>query len=307
MKLLDAAATEAALPWRPLMEAIEQLLAAERRGEVRVPERAVHPIAPDTSWFVMPAWSGGARPLAMAKLITYNPRNPSRGLAAILGDVLVVDGETGQSLALLDGPTVTARRTAAVTALAAQHLAHAPEGPLLLFGAGAQAGAHLDVFRQVFGVREVWLRTRGAEGQQRLLTRARALGLNAQPADDLDAALRRCSVVIAATNATSLCLERPPRADAFVAAVGAFTPAMAEIAPPVVQAIASGGAVVLDSAHARHEAGDVLQAGLPVDHLPTLGDWLAKPPTRPPTALFKSCGSALWDLAAAHCAAGAIA
>lgn len=306
MKLLDATATAAALPWPALVRALEALLAAEGRGEVQVPERGVHAIAADTRWFVMPAWRNGADGgLAIAKLITYNPHNPAQGLPAILGDVLVLRADTGECLALLDGPTVTARRTAAVTALAARRLARDPGGPLLLLGAGAQASAHLEAFHTLFGTRELWLRTRGAAGAQRLLARARGLGLSAAMADDLPAALQRCPVVIAATSASAVCVDQLPRADAFVAAVGAFTPAMAEIAPAVVRALAARGAVVLDTASARHEAGDVLQAGLDAQQVPTLGDWPADAPP-PATALFKSCGSALWDLAAAQCAVEAL-
>jgi ornithine cyclodeaminase len=104
--------------------------------------------------------------------------------------------------------------------------------------------------------------------------------------------------VITATPAGTLVLDQPPREDAFVAAVGAFTPAMAEIDAGVVRWIAGRGRVVLDSASARHEAGDLLQAGLAMGSLPLLGD--AVEPAAGPV-LFKSCGSALWDLAAAHC------
>ncbi|MEW6706354.1 MAG: delta(1)-pyrroline-2-carboxylate reductase family protein [Pseudomonadota bacterium] len=301
MRLLDAQATAAALPWQPLMAAIESLLAAQQRGEVQVPERSVHTIGPHTHWFLMPAWrTGSDGALAIAKLITYNPHNPARGLPAILGDVLVLKADTGERLALLDGPTVTARRTAAVTAVAARHLAREPGGPLLMFGAGAQAGAHLEVFREVFGVRELWLRSRGAEGAQRLLARARALGLQAHMADDLQAALQRCPLVVTATPAAEVCLHSLPRDDAFVAAVGAFTPTMAELAPAVVRHLAGHGRVVLDTAAARHEAGDLLQAGLAVRALPTLGEVLAAGAPRPQATLFKSCGSALWDLAAAY-------
>ena len=74
----------------------------------------------------------------------------------------------------------------------------------------------------------------------------------------------------------------------------------------MVQAIAATGRVVLDSDSARHEGGDLLQAGLDVAPLPTLGEVLARPPsdTTAGAVLFKSCGSALWDLAAAQCMAG---
>ncbi|MED5620865.1 delta(1)-pyrroline-2-carboxylate reductase family protein [Ideonella sp. BN130291] len=306
MKLLDAAATARALPWPALMAAIEQVLAAQHQGQVQVPERSVHSIAPDTRWFLMPAWStpeaGG---LAIMKLITYNAQNPARGLAAILGDVLVLRTDTGERLALLDGPVLTARRTAAVTAIAARRLAAQPGGPLLMFGAGAQALAHLQVFHEVLGVRELWLRSRGAEGEQRLMAAAQALGVTVHRATDLDAALARCPLVICATPANTVCMDRPPRDDAFVAAIGGFTTAMAEVAAPVVQHIAARGRVVLDTARARHEAGEVAQAGLDGDALPLLGEVTAASGGPAGPVLFKSCGAALWDLAAAHCAVGA--
>lgn len=62
--------------------------------------------------------------------------------------------------------------------------------------------------------------------------------------------------------------------------------------------------MVIDSDAARHEAGDLLSAGLAMDALPTLAEALQQP--RPAGGvLFKSCGAALWDLAAARCAVGA--
>ena len=303
MKLLDAQATAEALPWGPLADAIERILQAQARGLVQVPERSVLPIGPQTTWFLMPAWvDASVADLAMAKLITYNPENGARGLAAILGDVLVLRASTGERLALMDGPTVTGRRTAAVTAVAARHLAPRPDGPMLIIGAGAQGRAHLEAFQALFGTCEVWLRSRSAGPAQALLQHARQLGLRAEPVDDLDAALARCPVVVTATSAQQVCLDRLPRADAFVAAVGAFSPTMAELAPDVVRACADRGAVVLDTASARHEAGDLLQAGVAMQVLPSLGEAIAREaPQARGGVLFKSCGSALWDLAAALC------
>lgn len=308
LAVLDATATAEALPWRPLMAAIEQVTAWQRAGQVHVPDRSVHAIAPETSWFLMPAWSDAtAGGIAIAKLITYTPRNAERGLASILGDVMVLRTDTGERLALLDGPTVTARRTAAVTGVALQRLARQPDGPVLMFGAGAQAAAHLEMLHAVVGNRELWLRSRGAAGAQQLLARARALGWQAQAADDLGTALRRCPVVITATPATTPCLTTPPRDDAFVAAIGAFTPTMCEVAPAVVHAVARHGAIVLDTPSARHEAGDLLQAGLAVATLPALAELddrlSAHIRATAGPVLFKSCGSAMWDLAAGHCLA----
>ena len=102
-------------------------------------------------------------------------------------------------------------------------------------------------------------------------------------------------------------LSALPRPDTFIAAVGAFTPAMVELAPGLCQHIAQHGRIVVDTSDALHEAGDLLQAGLDVAALPTLGDMVRdhrnaalKHPPGP--VLFKSCGWAGWDLAAARLA-----
>jgi 1-piperideine-2-carboxylate/1-pyrroline-2-carboxylate reductase [NAD(P)H] len=70
----------------------------------------------------------------------------------------------------------------------------------------------------------------------------------------------------------------------------------------VVQHFAQHGRVVVDTADAAHEAGDLLQAHIDVASCPTLQSIVQQPPTARTAALFKSCGWAGWDLAAARCA-----
>ena len=302
MKLHDAAATARALPWRDLLLAIEQTLVDQAAGRVQAPERWVLPLASATSWFLMPAWLKPPAPdLAAIKLITYAPSNATRGLPAILGDVIVLRASTGERLAMLDGPTVTARRTAAVSLLAARRLAPLPTGPMLVMGTGVQAMAHVQAFTEALGVDEVWVRGRTAAASQSFAQGLHQQGLYAEPVTDLDAALARCPLVVTATSATAVCLKGRVRDDAFVAAIGAFTSRMIELDPALTQDMAQRGQVLLDSAAARHEAGDLIAAGLDLAALPTLGDQPARRDGGP--VLFKSCGSALWDLAAARCVA----
>lgn len=302
MQLFDAAATALALPWRALLDAIALTLADLAAGRVQLPERSVLPVAAGTSWFLMPAWLTPPADLAAIKLITYAPDNPSRGLPAILGDVLVMRASSGERLALLDGPTVTARRTAAVSLYATLHLAPRPTGPLLMVGTGAQAMTHALAFTEALGVDEVWVRGRSEASALAFCQSLHQHGLFAEPAPDLPAALARCPLVVTATTAQAVCLQGTVRDDAFVAAIGAFTPDMIELDPALTRDIAARGQVVIDSASARHEAGDLIKAGLPVADLPTLADHPPRLDGGP--VLFKSCGSALWDLAAARCAAG---
>ncbi|AOF86973.1 shikimate / quinate 5-dehydrogenase family protein [Hydrogenophaga sp. RAC07] len=295
---LSPSQTAAALPYPALADAIEALL---RDPTVAVPARTVQALAGGGSLFVMPA--ADVR-VAITKLITFIPDNAARGLPAIQGDIVVFDAVTGQRTALLDGPTVTARRTAAVSLLAARLLAPRTDGPLLIVGAGVQGRSHLEAFHEGLGVQEVWVASRSTASADALVLHARSLGMRAQRVDGADAALADCPLVVSCTSAQTVALRARPRADAFVAAVGAFTPRMVEWAPEVCRWLAEQGLVVVDTRDADFEAGDLLQAGIGVPELATLADVVRDPGAhrRKGPVFFKSCGWAGWDLAAARLA-----
>lgn len=293
--------TAQVLPYPQLVQSIRGVLSDP---SVAVPARTVLPLVGGGSLFVMPA---ADERVAITKLITFIPDNAQRGLPAIQGDVLVFDARDGRRLHILHGPTVTARRTAAVSLLAAMELAPRPEGKMLIVGAGVQGRSHLDAFVQGLGVREVLVASRTRSSADALVAHGRSLGVQAHRADDPDAALAECTLVVSCTSAQEVALRAVPRDDAFVCAVGAFTPQMVEWAPDVCRQVAKRGLVVVDSRDADHEAGDLLQAGLDVRGLPSLADivsprssWASPAPANGPI-FFKSCGWAGWDLAAARC------
>ena len=144
--ILSPQQTAEALPYALLAREIEALL---QNPSVHVPPRIVQALHGGGSLFVMPA--ADAR-VAITKLISFIPTNAQRGLPTIQGDIVVFDVQTGQRIALLDGPTVTARRTAAVSLLAAKKLAPRRDGSMLIVGAGVQGKAHLEAFHQGLGV-----------------------------------------------------------------------------------------------------------------------------------------------------------
>lgn len=298
--LLTPRQTVQRLPYLPLAVEISTLL---RDVAVRVPPRLVQTLPGGGSLFAMPAHD---ERVAITKLITYTPANAGTGRAAIQGDVIVFDIATGERRLILDGPTVTARRTAAVSLLAAQKLAPNRQGPLLIVGAGVQGQAHLEAFALGLGVQEVWVASRSETSAQALVRQAQALGLQGRVVTDANAALAHCPLVVTATPATELVLRNLPRDDSFIAAVGAFAPKMAELAPRLCRHLAEVGHIVLDTRDADREAGDLLQAGLSVADFQTLEDVVRQPLTEPRgPVLFKSCGWAGWDLAAARVALGA--
>ena len=235
---LDPQQTADAMPYQLLAQEIERLLGDT---SVVVPPRLVQRLSDQSSLFVMPASDAK---LAITKLITWVADNPARGLPAIQGEVMVFDVRDGRCLCLLDGPTVTAHRTAAVSLLAAQKLAPNAAGKLLLVGAGIQARAHLHAFVHGLGVKEVMVSSRTRASAQLLVDEAQAMGLRAQIAESADDALADCSLVVSATSAKEVALRARPREDAFVCAVGAFTPAMVEWAPDVCSYMAKHGRVL---------------------------------------------------------------
>lgn len=295
--VLTSQQTADRLPWQALVDEIALVL---HDTTVSVAPRIVQSLSGGGSLFVMPAVD---RRVAMTKLITFTPGNAAVGLPSIQGDVVIFDVRTGQRKLVLDGPTVTGRRTAAVSVLAAQHLAACPDGPLLIVGAGVQGKAHLDVFAAVLKVREVVIASRNSASAAALQRHAQSLGLQASVTDSVDAALADCPLAVTCTPASSIVMNGLPPKNGFICAVGAFTPKMAELSPMLCQHIAAKGEIFVDTADAVHEAGDLLQAGLDVATFNTLADVLQPGFSRPVgPVLFKSCGWAGWDLAAARVA-----
>jgi 1-piperideine-2-carboxylate/1-pyrroline-2-carboxylate reductase [NAD(P)H] len=119
-----------------------------------------------------------------------------------------------------------------------------------------------------------------------------------------NAALADYPLVVTCTPANGIVLSERPRPDAFIAAVGAFKPSMVELAPALCQHIATQGQIIVDTSDAAHEAGDLIQTGLDISQFPTLAQIVRGEVAATNTApvLFKNCGWAGWDLAAARLA-----
>jgi ornithine cyclodeaminase len=299
VEFYDAGRTAELLPYEALADAIAATLVDAARGLATAPERIHHPLAGGGTLLVMPA---ADERVAVNKLVSVCPGNPGRGLPLLLGSMTVLDAATGRCLGVLDGPTVTARRTAALSLLAARTLAPRPEGALLVVGAGVQARAHLEAMREGLGTRRVFVFSRTPAHAEALAAHARGLGMEAAAVADPGPALERCALVVTATGSRTPVLHGPLRRDAFVAAVGAFKADMAEVAPEVVRACR----VVVDTvAGCAAEGGDLLLAGLdPARDCTPLAEALGAPRPLEGPVLFKSVGHALFDLAAGRLALG---
>lgn len=301
MERLNASDTAARLPYRELAEQIAAALPSWQAGEIAVPERTTLALPEQGILLVMPA---AAADLAITKLVTVHPGNRALGLPTIQGEVIAMRAASGERLGVLDGATVTERRTAALSLLAAERLAPDPTGPLLVIGAGVQARAHVEAFRAGLGSERVIIASRTRSGAEALARHARTLGMDAVVTDDPLQGVPEAKLIVTATTSALPVLDTELADDAMVCAVGAFRPDMAEISPALV----AGSSVVVDTLDgARHEAGDLIQAAAAGvwdwQRARTLADFLEDRAERPrPPVLFKSVGHALFDLAATRLA-----
>lgn len=301
MQILDATQTALALPYASLVPAIAQAAQDLASGAINAPERLVVPIDAASVLLCMPAIGAD---ISVTKLITVHGNNARHRLPAIQGEVTVFDTATGRRRALLDGPTVTARRTAAVTLLGIQRLAPATPARAVLIGTGVQAAEHARALFEFFGISRFHIAGRNAASAQALCTAlaARHPQLSATPVtmEDLPAQCAQADLVIALTTATAPVVPAQMPPHALAVGVGAFKPEMAELPA----ALLHGRQIVVDHlAGARHEAGDLLRAPIDWTQVRELSDVLgSRVDTAAPTPVLKTVGHAAWDLAAARVA-----
>lgn len=245
------------------------------------------------------------------KLLTSVADNDTRGLPRSLATVLLLDAESGRTLAILEGSWLTAVRTGAVCGLATDLLAR-PEADLLaLFGAGAQAPALVWAIQSVRPLREVRVVNRNAAHVAQLKqTLQQLLGEACPPLHhvaDAQEALAGASLVACATASTVPLFRASQIAPGtHINAIGAFTPAMCE----VDAATLARARIVVDQREAALvEAGDLLQA-YEQGQIAEASTWLElgqlvsgeQPGRQFPEQItcFKSVGLAIQDLALAQ-------
>jgi alanine dehydrogenase len=300
MRFYSAAEVHAALDLDALADAIGAMLVA---GPV-APLRHAHALSESDTLLLMPAWSGGALGV---KLVTVMPGNRAAGRATVNALYVLFDRTSGAPAAVIDGESLTLRRTAAISLLAARAMARADARNALVIGTGTLAPYLAHAHARARRLERLWIWGRRGEGAQTLAQRLRDEGLPAQAVEDLESAVREADVISCATTST-----RPIVRGAWVAPgahldlVGGFRRGMREADD---EAVARARIVVDTYAGALAEAADIvepLERGV-ITRASIVGELaeLLADPARGRTAaadvtLFKSVGTAVADLAAAQ-------
>lgn len=314
MLVLSAEEVRRALPMGEAIQAMKKAYACLSSGKAEVPLRTRLPVQPhDGLSLFMPAYVNAEAAEALAvKVVSLFPGNPARGLAYIQAAVLLLDATSGQTLALLEGSSLTAIRTGAGGGAATDLLARPESSIAAIFGAGAQGRTQLEATCTIRHIKTVFIydpdRERAFAFADEMAGHGPIPG-DLRVAQSPRAALAEADIICTATiSTTPVFADQDLKAGAHVTAVGSYMPEMQEVPAETVKR----ARVVVDSRSATlAETGDLLQpmrAGIfAADHIyAELGEILLgqKPGRGSPEEItyFKSVGVAVQDAMAAQLA-----
>ena len=204
------------------------------------------------------AQRAGSPALAAIKVNGNFPTNRvQHNLPTIQGFVALLDAERGCVLALMDSIEITARRTAAATALAAKYLAKPGSRSLAMIGCGVQALYHIEALRDVAPIETVAFCDPHDAAADAFGTHVQELGMTARRVADAKSAARGADIVTTVTTSTRpLLILADIAPGTFVAGVGADNPAKHELGADLMKA----SRVIVDSVAQASTMGDLHHA-----------------------------------------------
>ena len=216
--VFSARDVEIAVPPERAYDAVLDAFVAHARGEWTMQPKLYVTNYPAGDFRAMPALGGGH---ALLKWVTSFPGNPARGLPTVSGLVVLSDASTGLVEAVLDAGSVTALRTGAAAAIAAETLGRPGAAAVIGAGVNGRAAARS-------------LKARGRDvvlwDVDRERSRSVAAELGVGTADAQSAALE-ADVVVTVTPGKQILLEEGSlQAGQHVSLMGADGPGKAEIA-----------------------------------------------------------------------------
>ncbi|GHF21207.1 ornithine cyclodeaminase [Kordiimonas sediminis] len=302
MQYIDAKQIEELSPYAVLMDSLDEAF----RSDIEVPVRQHYAIDKEdparTTLLAMPAWE--AQDYIGFKLVTVCPLNQDR--PSIQGSYILMDSLTGQTLAMMDAPELTARRTACASALASRYLSRETSKTHLIIGTGKLAPYFAEAHRAARPINQTLVYGRNKDKAEATVNVLSAKGMNAAVVDSLETAVKQADIITCVTSSKKAVIDGNwVQAGTHVDLAGAYLPDMRESDDALIKR----ARLFCDTfAGATKEAGDLrlpLDAGLiTLDSIEADLPALARSnaPVRrsdDDITLFKSVGCAHEDYAAA--------
>ena len=288
------------------IEAMKTAFVQLSNGEALIPTR-LNMDVPDknATSLVMPAYSLDS-PYYTVKVVSVNYSNPQKGLPLLHSLVQVFDASKGNIVATLDGESVTAIRTGAVSGLATGMLAKKDAKVGAIFGTGVQAKSQVEAILAVKNLEKILVFSRTKESAKLFCNLIYdTFGIKASSGNK--DSLKEADVICTATPSKKPLFDHGDlNLGVHINAIGSFKPHMQEIP---VETVINSKVIVDKRETCKVEAGDLI---IPVEE----GIWsfdlvhgelgqvisgeVSGRDSEDEITLFKSVGNAIQDLALAN-------
>jgi ornithine cyclodeaminase len=213
MRVLSRGEVALALPVARCIDAMRTAMTATSARDCVLPLRQFMPVPGRAGKLgLMPGYLGSDADVFGVKIVSKYERAPGDPHGTHVGAVMLFAADTGLPIALLEGGTLTAIRTAAATALATDVLARSDATRLAILGTGEEAAHHVPALLAVRPFEEVLVWGRRPERADALIARLRDAsgdhagpglppGLRLRRVDTVEAALREADVACTLTSA----------------------------------------------------------------------------------------------------------
>lgn len=252
---LEAEALGRSLPYPELIDALRAAFAEGWTAPARHHHQVQTSDGTPAKLLLMPAWRTGQ--FIGVKLVNVFAGNTLKNMPAVSSLYILCDGSSGRILAQIDGECLTARRTAAASALAASFLARRNAHRLLIVGAGRIAAELAVAHAAVRPISHVTIWSRTAERAKQLEALIARQGFEARITRNLQEAVGEADVISCATLSNEPLirgdwLQRGTHIDL----IGSFTPEMRETDDAAIRR----GLLIADCrTTVLAEAGDVIR------------------------------------------------
>ncbi len=309
MLLLSRQDVQSLLTMKDAIRAVEEAFKQFALGNIEMPIRSSISIEQNKGiMLTMPAYIAGDMNALGQKTVTVYAENPSRkNLPTILAMVQLLDPETGECLAVMDGAFLTAMRTGAASGVATKYLARTNSSTVAVFGAGVQAETQLEAMAEVRRIKAAKVFDTVTQRVIQYCERmSKRLKIDVEQGTSPRDTLRGADIVIcASTSRVPLFNGEWLELGMHVNGIGSHTPDTREIDTTAVRR----AKVIVDSLQvALREAGDLIipiaERAISFEHIwSELGDVvLGRKKGRTSDqeiTLFKSVGLAIQDISTA--------
>lgn len=291
-----------------IMDAIEKSHIIFRKDQCYLPDRYVASNNNKTMLY-MPCYANGA---IGTKMLAEFPENPKKGLPYLSGLMILNNGETGATEAVMNGEVLTALRTGAAGGVAMRHFAHEDSNSVGLVGCGVQGLHQLMYACEVRNIKYIYLYDAFVQNLEPFIDKLKKAVLPKEVeihvCKDTTELLKNSEIVITATQAREPIFSNDAKlleGKCFVA-IGSWQPAMRELPDAIWELVDN---VYTELPFACEESGDLSQpiedGLLTADRVKFMGDYLiekneGKNIKLGNTRFYKSVGMGIFDLMAAQ-------